>query len=151
MDYETKDTYDLTLGVTDNVDHESNDDDSLDDTLAVRIEVTDVAGYAASLSVSNESPTVGDPIEFTIIVEDPPAPAAEFHFAWSEQDQGGGHSATQAGDGGIPQTFHPLITPGEAVVREYYITLWVVDDQNQIHDQVPVSYTHLTLPTKRIV
>ena len=144
LDYETRPAYDLTLGVTDNVDHESNSDDSLDDTLAVRIEVTDVVEpFTASLFVDNSTPALGESIVFTIAVEHLPAPADDFHFTWSEHDQGGGHSVTQAGSR-IPQTFQPAIIPEEAVVREYYITLWTMDDQNQQQNKVRSNLVTVT-------
>ncbi len=41
LDYETKPSYQLTLSVTDRIDHESNHDLSTDDTLAVRIALED--------------------------------------------------------------------------------------------------------------
>lgn len=69
LDYETRDTYELTLGVTDNVDHESNSDDSLDDTLAIRIALTDVP-TSASIRVDNPTPVVGDTVTFTAVLTD---------------------------------------------------------------------------------
>lgn len=41
LDYETKPGYELTLSVTDRIDHESNHDITIDDTLAVRIALED--------------------------------------------------------------------------------------------------------------
>ena len=145
LDYETKDTYDLTLGVTDNVDHESNSDPRLDDTLAVRIEITDVDdNFTASLFVDNSTPAVGESITFHILADNVPAPEADFHFNWTEQDQGGGHPVTEGGYGLIPQTFQPIITPEEAVVREYYITFWTLDDQNQQQNKVRSNLVTVT-------
>ena len=43
LDYETQPSYDLTLEVTDNVDHENNPDSTVDDTLVVRIDLEDQA------------------------------------------------------------------------------------------------------------
>ena len=58
LDYETKSTYDLTLGVTNKVDHESNPDPSLDDTLVVRISLED-QGLSVWLTSPDTSPRVG--------------------------------------------------------------------------------------------
>ena len=69
LDYETRPVYDLTLGVTDNLDHESNWDTSLDDTLLVRIELEDVLTSAA-IQVDNANPLVGDTVTFTAGVTD---------------------------------------------------------------------------------
>lgn len=64
LDYEGKQTYDLTLSVTDNKDHESNFDDTVDDILAVRISLEDEPGSAV-LSVDNSDPVAGDAVTFT--------------------------------------------------------------------------------------
>ena len=69
LDYETRPVYDLTLGVTDNLDHESNWDPSLDDTLLVRITLDGVPTSAA-IQVDNPNPLVGDAVTFTAVVTD---------------------------------------------------------------------------------
>ena len=69
LDYETKASYDLTLGVTDNVDHEHNADDSLDDTLTVRIDLTDVP-TTAFIEPDKWHPVAGDTVTFTAVLTD---------------------------------------------------------------------------------
>ena len=69
LDYETKASYDLTLGVTDNVDHEHNEDFSLDDTLTVRIDLTDVP-TTAFIEPDNWHPVAGDTVTFTAVLTD---------------------------------------------------------------------------------
>ena len=68
LDYETKATYDLTLGVTNKIDHESNPDPTVDDTLVVRISLDDVAP-TVSLAVDNASPAVGDTVTFRAVFQ----------------------------------------------------------------------------------
>ncbi len=70
LDYETRPNYDLILSVTDNVDHESNPDPSLDDTLAVRIALEDVTTPSAVLKVSNPNPVVGEQVTITAVVKE---------------------------------------------------------------------------------
>jgi len=69
LDYETRSAYDLTLGVTNKIDHESNPDPSLDDTLVVRITLEDVP-TAAILQVDNPNPVAGETVTVTAVVTD---------------------------------------------------------------------------------
>ena len=69
LDYETKPVYDLTLEVTNNIDHESNPDPAIDDTLAVRVELEDEPGSAV-IQVSNLNPVVGETVTFTGVVKE---------------------------------------------------------------------------------
>lgn len=69
LDYEGQAVYALTLGVTDNVDHESNPDPSLDDTLEIRILLEDVP-TSATIQVDNPNPVVGETVTFTAVVTD---------------------------------------------------------------------------------
>ena len=68
LDYETKATYDFTLGVTNKIDHESNPDPTIDDTLVVRISLADVTP-TVSLAVDNASPAVGDTVTFRAVFQ----------------------------------------------------------------------------------
>ena len=80
LDYETQANYEFTLGVTDNVDHESNPDDRPDDTLAVRIALTDVP-TTASIQVDNPNPVVGETVTFTAVFTDfNPGPEVAYYF-----------------------------------------------------------------------
>ena len=69
LDYEAKRIYDLTLNVTDNVDHESNPDPTIDDVLAVRITLEDIPTTAV-IHVSNPNPVAGDTVTFTAKLTD---------------------------------------------------------------------------------
>ena len=80
LDYETKATYDLTLGVTNTIDHESNPDHSVDHTLAVRIELEDLGPYV-TLSVDNESPAARETVHFSVSVFELPSGTIP-HYDW---------------------------------------------------------------------
>ena len=69
LDYETREAYDLTLGVTDLVDHENNADSTIDDTLAVRILLDDVPTQAV-IEVDNPNPLPGETVTFTAVLTD---------------------------------------------------------------------------------
>ena len=70
LDYETRPVYELRLNVTDKIDHESNPDPTIDDSLAVRIALEDIP-TSVVIEVDNYHPTVqGDPVTFTAVVTD---------------------------------------------------------------------------------
>lgn len=69
LDFETKPSYDLTLSVTDNVDHESNPDLSIDDVLGIRIALEDVPPTVV-LQVDDPNPAAGDLVTFSAVITD---------------------------------------------------------------------------------
>ncbi len=68
LDYEAKAIYDLTLGVTNKIDHENNPDPTIDDTLVVRISLSDVLP-TLRLAVDNATPAVGDTVTFRAVFQ----------------------------------------------------------------------------------
>ena len=69
LDYETTSSYDLTLTVSDGVDHEGNDNSSVDDSIKLRINVTDVdEPITATLTASKTNPAVGEVVHLTVEV-----------------------------------------------------------------------------------
>ena len=65
LDYEAKQTYDLILGVTDRKDREGNlDGDKIDDTIAIRIHLNDVAPGIIAYA-SKATPQVGETVKIT--------------------------------------------------------------------------------------
>ena len=69
LDYETKYRYDLVLGVSDGKDHEGNADDSIDDTIPVKISIQDVR---FSVVLSNPHPRAGESVTITMTIVEPP-------------------------------------------------------------------------------
>jgi len=132
LDYETTSVYNLTLSVSDGKSRTSYADTSIDDRVGVQINVTDVdESFAVTLSVNDATPTVGDQVTFTVALTNPPVPADQLRYRWSELDQGGGNASIQSGSG------HPgtrRVTHDAAVTREYQMTFWWVDDQGRIRD-----------------
>ena len=90
LDYETKSTYELTLSVTDRIDHESNPDPTtVDDTLVVRIALEDIPTSAA-IQVDNQHPLISDgPVTFSAVVSDfgePHPDRLKYHFTVDYSD-----------------------------------------------------------------
>jgi len=81
LDYETTPSYDLTLGVSDGKDEAGNDDSSIDHTIAVTIEITDV--LELTLSVSDLTPSFGEEVTWTASLDSLPADATDVVYHWS--------------------------------------------------------------------
>ncbi len=90
LDYETKQRYGLTLGVSDGKDHEGNPDDTVDDTIPVRIDVENVT---FTVALSNPNPRAGESVTITITMADPPHGIAHNNLSMhlDERPEGGGH------------------------------------------------------------
>ena len=69
LDFETRAKYELTLEVTDNLDHESNQDDTIDDTLALGITLEDVPPSAV-IKASTHNPELGQGVTFAGVVKE---------------------------------------------------------------------------------
>ena len=83
LDYETKQSYNLALGVSDGKDSAGNDNSSIDDTIAVTIEILDVTDSTLSVSVSKEFPSYGDTVTWTASISPPvPAVATNVVYHW---------------------------------------------------------------------
>ena len=81
LDYETKQSYDLTLGVSDGKDEAGNDDSTIDNTIAVVIEINNV--IELSLSVSDTTPSFGEAVTWTASLGTLPADATNVVYHWS--------------------------------------------------------------------
>ena len=87
LDYETRASYNLTLSVTDGLDHEGNRNAKADDTLAVVIALEDQEP-GLELRVDQIFPAVGETVNFIARYE--PAKGLEdqpVNYIWSEQFQ----------------------------------------------------------------
>lgn len=91
LDYETKASYELTLSVTDNVDHENNADPTVDDVLAVRVTLEDLP---PGLVLAADRPLllpVGETVNFVAVYEPKPEHLGEtFAYQWEEKIYEGG-------------------------------------------------------------
>ena len=94
LDYETKQSYDLTLRVSDGKDEAGNHDNwAIDDAIEVRIEITDVIDLA--LSASDTTPSFGEAVTWTASVGTLPAGATNVRLSlvnvregiWYEPDR----------------------------------------------------------------
>ena len=90
--------YDLKLGVSDGKDREGNRDPSVDDSVAVRIHLTDVppSSYTATMRVSSTRAAVGDDIGLRLAWYHPPGQISH-KFYWIDPD---GQGYDVAGGGG---------------------------------------------------
>ena len=83
VDYETKQSYDLALGVSDGKDEAGNDNSSIDDTIAVVIEILDVTESTLTVSASQITATFGTPVTWTASIHPPlPADATNVVYHW---------------------------------------------------------------------
>ena len=92
LDYETKQSYDLMLQVSDGKDEAGNDDNwAIDDTIPLRIEITDVTDLV--LSVSDTVPLFGDEVTWTASVSPLPAGATSVRYRWAIKKKYGTNDA----------------------------------------------------------
>ena len=127
LDFETRARYDLALSVTDNLDHESNRDHTIDDTLALGITLEDVPSSAV-LKASTHNPGLGEGVIFTGTAKEFGAGRIIYHF-WGGSDGAvsstttntyGSHSSVPA-----TQTIHfsvEYLPPGGDPTRDTSIT-----------------------------
>ena len=87
LDYETKSTYDLVLGVSDGKDHEDSPDPSIDSTVALKISLTDVTGDPkVTIAVNDTGPGIGETVFFTSSLSGDIPPPALVEYVWVERD-----------------------------------------------------------------
>ncbi len=127
LDYETKRSYGLTLGVSDGKDHEGNDDDSIDDTIPVRISVQDVT---FTVDLSNPNPRAGESVTITLTLADPPPNMASSNLSMYLEHREGGHDARvdmQVNHSALTGT--ATVTKGSAqtVVYRTNVTVFILD------------------------
>jgi len=97
LDYEAKSSYNLTLNVTDELDHESNPDPTIDDTLVVRVGLENVPPYVKA-DVDNATPAANGTVHFTAEVGELPLGAIP-HYDWlRKRSDGFWESAYQPGE-----------------------------------------------------
>ena len=140
IDYETRTSYDLVLTVSDGKDGAGNADTSVDHTIGLSINVTDVdESFRATLEASSISLTVGETVTLTPTVYN--APAETLHYAIDETKRGG-QSERIAGFG-APQAVSRTKT--EAGTYTYYMLFWpaggTVSDDGVETNRVTVTWS----------
>ena len=87
LDYETKSTYDLVLGVSDGKDHEGSPDPSIDSAVALKITLTDVTGAPkVAIQVDDPAPATGETVTLTSSLSGDIPPPALIRYVWVEHD-----------------------------------------------------------------
>ena len=127
LDFETKRRYGLTLGVSDGKDHEGNPDDSVDDTIPVRIDVEDVT---FTVALSNPNPRAGESVTITLTLADPPPGMASSNLSmYLEHGEGGGRGRVDMVVNHSALTGTATVTKGSAqtVVYTPNARTWVRD------------------------
>ena len=86
INHVTRQSYALTLTISDGKDAHGNADPSVDDSIDVMIQVLD---FTVSWSASKTNPSVGEDVTFTITLENPPVPVNEllYRFEIREPDE----------------------------------------------------------------
>lgn len=137
LDRETQPAYDLTLGVTDNVDHESNPDSTIDHTLAVRIDLEDVPTFL-EIEADNSDPVVGDIVTFTAVIQDFGGPG-QLDYFWSDSS---GEVSAQLDDPHLHEVRHTEpITETVSLSVRYLPEDGTAPDDYQTLSAEPVSVT----------
>ena len=102
LDHELKKSYRLTLGVSDNRDHERNPDDSVDDTLLVKVLVNNVTEAAGVTIAASQNPiNTGETLYIYASVGDLPNGAILNEFEWSEERPAGSDTWYDDGAGNV--------------------------------------------------
>ena len=133
LDYETTQSYDLTLGVSDGKDANSNADSSIDHTIAVAIEVTDDRWDNGRLSVTPSSthPSLENSVTFTAEVTGLPAGHGSITYSWETRAKLDGGSAFSSWDADTVRSSHTyeVTSSGDARLFQVRVTASVDDDQ----------------------
>ena len=88
LDYETKPSYELVLSVTDNLDHEGNEDLTVDDILIVNIDLKDEGPWLKLYSSHSSLLAVGETVTLTSHYEPSPERRGQTpRYEWGEQFQ----------------------------------------------------------------
>ena len=124
VNYEDAPRYDLVLGVSDGLDSYGNADASVDGSIGLRVNVTDVAEetLAVTFSANPASQTAGQWITLTAYVTNSPVATSQLGYNYSEYDENGNHISTASSDG--PSA---LVYSGAAATRQYDMSVYYAD------------------------
>ena len=119
-------SFGLALTVSDGKDVNGNVDPSVDDSIAVMVEVLD---FTVSLTSSNASPSAGQSVTLTITVENPPVPESQLRYLWYEQESDPLGPLDSSEGLGNPGT--KVVSSSTAASWEYSITFFYGDVDHQ--------------------
>ena len=135
LDYETTQSYDLELGVSDGKDDAGDSDDSIDHTIAVAIEIIDVPEL--TLSVSDRYPSLGEAVTWkATLLPLPTGTAVTYHWEVFEQDDTEHESWDVVGGAGPEYTFTG--TGSFLVILKVRVSASYTDDDGT-HELGPVE------------
>ena len=125
LNHEDTSSYVLNLSVSDNKDHESNPDASVDSVIWVTINVVDDPDEQLSITLTADPPatrqTVGNQVVLTGTVTGSPVATSRLKYGWGVEDQGGGN----AGSGTLDSPSWTVTDDRDrAVTREYRMRVW---------------------------
>ena len=137
--------YDLTLQVSDGKDSNGNDDDSVDDTISVRIEVTDVSESAGiTVTAMPASQTAGHDVELRASLgNNPPAPKSQMRFIWLRRPLNGEIDISRRVEGNQYYD-NILVTSGSAGVMQYKAIGKYLDSTARVYKTVESAWTNVT-------
>ncbi len=144
LNYEEDTHYDrLVLQVSDGKDSQGNTDESVDASIALRIDVGDDPEENLRVSLEAEGPhtrMVGDTVLFTGTLVQSPVDSDEVEYRWGEVNNppGGGFSENQ---------YTPLtrtVTYHQAATREYTLRAWYRDEHGNIVENVDSNTVVIT-------
>ncbi|MYE54118.1 MAG: DUF11 domain-containing protein [Chloroflexi bacterium] len=136
--------YDLTLQVSDGKDSNGNDDDSVDDTISVRIEVTDVsesAGITVTAIPASQTPT--HDVELRSSFGNPPVPKSQMRFIWVQRPLNGEIDPRYRVEGN--QDYESItVSSGSAGVMQYKVMAKYLDSTSRVYRTVESAWTSVT-------
>ena len=136
--------YDLTLHMSDGKDSNGNDDDSVDDTISVRIEVTDVSESAGiTVTATPASQTAEHDVDLRSSFGNPPVPKSQMRFIWVQRPLNGEIDPRHRTEGN--QDYESIIvTSGSAGVMQYKVMAKYLDSTANIYRTVESDWTNVT-------
>ena len=127
VNYEDASHYDLTLGVSDGKDANGNADTSDDATIAVRVNVTDVASetLAVTLSADRTTQTVGENVTFTALVTANSSPTSwlTWHYTGENDDTANPDKSKAALNAGLASQVFTATYDTATSSRKYWVTV----------------------------
>ena len=136
--------YDLTLQVSDGKDSNGNDDDSVDDTVSVRIVVTDVSESAGiTVTAIPASQTLGHGVDLRSSFGNPPVPKSQMRFIWVERPLNGEIDPHHRTEGN--QDYESIdVTYDSVGVRQYKVMAKYLDSTARVYRTVESAWTNVT-------